>query len=44
MKPKQDPKVEADKLVRDIKRVTSEEIESSRTTIKAATTSHHKTM
>ena len=32
MKPKQDPKVEADKLVRDIKRATSAEIESSRTT------------
>jgi len=32
MKPKQDTKVEADKLVRDIKRATSAESESSRTT------------
>ena len=31
MTPKQDPKTEADKLVRDIKRATSAEIESSRT-------------
>ncbi len=34
MKLKQDTKVEADKLVRDIKRATSAEIESSRTTKK----------
>jgi len=34
MKPKQNTKNEAAKLVRDIKRATSEEIESSRTTKK----------
>ncbi len=37
MTPKQDPKTEADKLVRDIKRATSAEIESSRTTNKSPT-------
>jgi len=35
MTPKQDTKVEACKLVRDIKRATSAESESSRTTKKA---------
>ena len=35
MKPKQNTKNEAAKLVRDIKRATSVEIESSRTTKKA---------